>query len=169
MDINTAQRLLPISKHRLDDELESHADIAFKVSDQLSLANTHQLRLKDELARVEARVYATNKDSGVKHTAEDLKNLVIRNSARIEAFEAYVNAREQFEAWLGMAEAWRQRSYMITKLGDLFTANYFTQTLTSLNDNKDQRPAWQQEGLSQRKAAEVTAAPARPRITRRTA
>ena len=168
MDYATAQRLLKINKHQLDDELEHHADTSSRVSEQLAAANTAQLRAKDELARVEARVYATAKESGAGKTADELKNLVTRNTTRIEAFDVYMKAREEFERWLGMAESWRQRSYTITKLGDLFTANYYSQTLTSLTDT-DKRPDWQRDGLAQRRAADVTAPSNRPLIKRRTA
>lgn len=158
MDYATAARLLPIDKHRLDDELESHAGIAAQVSVVIAAANTAQQRAKDHLARVEARCWATIKDTGEKLTAAEIEGRVVRNPARIDAFEAYLAARELYEQWLGMGESWKQRSYAISKLSELYCGNYFALTLNSTNSTPDDRPAWQRDprNLPARRAAEVT-------------
>ena len=157
MDYQQAARLLRIDKHRLDDELETHSDCMCQVSDAVARANTVHLTAKDNLAKVEARVYQTYKESGVKATAADLDGMVTRHPDRVKAWETFQVAREEYERWLGMAEAWRQRSYTITKLADLYCGQYFSLTLTSTTD-KDTRPTWQQErnSLPVRRATEIT-------------
>jgi len=168
MDYTQALRGLPIDKRRLDDEVQTHASTYAQVNDEVAKANTLQLRAKDELARTEARLWAGFKDGPTKLTKEEIEGRVTRAPQRIEAWDAYMAARENYERWLGMGESWRQRSYLLTALSNLFSANYFSLTLSSTTE-VDERPSWQRDShaLPARRAAETTPADRRPLLRRR--
>ena len=48
--------MLPIHKHRLDDELEIHAQLQEQISHETTLRNSRMLEAKEDLAKTEARV-----------------------------------------------------------------------------------------------------------------
>jgi len=121
--------LLPTRKHRLDDELEVHADVLERISAEVARRNTDSLAAKDEFSRVEARVYVDlHKEAarnGVKITVDQANSGVKLSRERNAAMKDWQAARELHEEWQGLYEAWRTKGFNIARLTELHGAQYF--------------------------------------------
>ena len=137
--IERYRALLPIPKHQLDDALEVQATVHDDLHRITARKATAVAMAKDDLARVEARLLEDFKESESKMTAASLDAKIRRSRERIKAFEDYHVAREEHEEWLGLLDAWRQRGYAIKTLAELFVANYFAATKTSVGSDQSAR------------------------------
>ncbi len=121
--------LLPTRKHRLDDELEIHADLLERISAEVARRNTASLSAKDEFGRVEARVYVDlHKEAardGVKLTVDQANSGVKLSRERNAAMKDWQEARELHEVWQGLYEAWRTKGFNIARMTELHGAQYF--------------------------------------------
>lgn len=140
-DLNQLRNQLRINRHRLDEELELQPYVAEQISREVATLNSRQLEAKEELARVEARLYLNLRDGADKITANEIDAKVKRDRDRIQANGSYQALRHEYEVWLGMQDAWRQRGFAIKNLCELFCADYFAQTQTSVTtDIRAPRP-----------------------------
>lgn len=147
--IERYRALLPIPKHQLDEALEIQATVYDDLQRITARRNTEVQRAKDDLARVEGRLAEDFRADEVKMSVAAIDAKVRRHRDRIKAFDAYQEAREEHEEWLGLVDAWRQRGYAIKTLAELFVANYFSTTGTSVGADRREardkmRTAYQQ-------------------------
>lgn len=158
---------LRVDKHRLDDELEVQAESQYHISQEVARKNSDVQAAKDALAAVEARLTLDLKSHEPKLTAEQLKALVQRHRDRAAAWQAWAAAREEYEMWLGLLEAWRQKGYALSKLAELHGQQYYAPSSTS----DDRRLALRRSSeMARRHSAEERIAEhedARPRTRRR--
>lgn len=124
-DYDQYRRMLLVNKHRLDDELEVHAEILERIGDECVRLEARSLQLKDDLARTEARLTEDYREDGSKITKDQVEAKVIRDRDRIRAFEAHQIARVEHQRWERLYEAWKARDYAVRKLADLFGNQYF--------------------------------------------
>jgi hypothetical protein len=132
--------LLPTNKHRLDDELEVHADMADRIGQEVTRAARAEAEAKDALAGVEARLAAKHKRSaaqeGAKATVAEVDGLVLRDPERGQAFRAHQDAVAEHSEWKSLRDAWKEKSYAIKGLGELFGDGYY-----ALRSAAPRRPA----------------------------
>jgi hypothetical protein len=117
--------MLPVLKHRLDDELEIQAQIMEQISSETVRFNVRMLECKLALDKVEARLTAELKDDDPKMTVAVIDGKVKRDPEREAAWKAYINALGEHGRWVGLQEAWRAKGFSIKGLGDLYAAQYF--------------------------------------------
>ena len=58
MELSQVRNMLRINKHRLDDELELHAEVLDRVGQEVVKRNSRMIELKKRLEEVEAKVTA---------------------------------------------------------------------------------------------------------------
>lgn len=125
--LDTYYNLVPIQKHRLDDELAIQAELMFRITSSKAASSARARDLKDQLERAEAKIYReTALNSVTKMTVPELNGCVARDPERIRRWEAYQAAVVEAEKWEGLVEAWKQRGFALKSLADLYLANYYT-------------------------------------------
>ncbi len=131
-DYRKYRNLLPVMKHRLDDELELHAQVYETISSKVVVLNSRMLEAKNRLASVEDRLAEGFREDHEKLTKDAIEGKVRRHRDRTEAWEAYQRARADHEQWSGLLDAWKQKGYSIKTLAELYTADYYSITTTSV-------------------------------------
>lgn len=127
--------ILMIAKNRLDDELELQPQTMYDISESVALSAARVAGAKNELEEVEAELFLDYKGSGDKKTEAQIKAEIVLDPSRKSAFIKLVNARRDHEEWQGLYEAWKQRGYTLSNLGELYRANYFsTDSVVSKDD-----------------------------------
>lgn len=150
--IETYRAMLPVSKHRLDDELEIQPDIMDRIATQVVIMNSRMIEAKDDLAKVEGRLAEDVRDDEPKATIGIIDAKVKRNPERARAWEKYQAARATHESWVGLLDAWRQKGYSIKTLADLYAAQYFTLNSHQVSQRQRDRDA---QGDANRREARI--------------
>lgn len=159
--INEFRALLRINKHALDDALEQQPEVMDRISQQVTRAESAMLFLKDELAKVEGKLFSEAKAEDRKLTKDEIDSEIRHNPKRLRAFEDYQTAKAEHDEWSGLLEAWRTRGFSINKLGDLYAANYYTKSSHSarplsdaemMNRRREMREAGPRENYADRAA-----------------
>lgn len=133
--------MLPIHKHRLDDELEIQAQLQEQISHEATIRNSRMLEAKEELAKTEARVSDDLRDDDPKITVAAVQAKLYRDPKRVRAWQEYQAARAEFERWDGLLSAWKQKGFSIKTLADLYASQYFALQAHQRKDRPD-RPGW---------------------------
>lgn len=133
MDLKELQAQLAIDKTELDDEVIRQPSLFYMVSEQLTDALAERDAAKEELANVDADLYATWRTKLSKDTknrvTDTMVNMHVQSSADHEqAFTTYLKAKTKAEKLLALKEAFQQRSYMLRDLVSLYSANYYEDT-----------------------------------------
>lgn len=137
---------LHVSRHALDEALETHATLQERIARRVVHENTAAQAAKDDLARVEARLLRDEKDDNPKATDTSANAAVRRHPERITSWERSQRAREQHEEWQALLEAWRQRGYSIKALADLYGNDYYTLDTTYARPVRAATPVLRRRG-----------------------
>lgn len=137
MDLQHYRNALRVNKHRLDDDLETHAENQEQISARVAQMNTAMLHAKATLAQVEARLLQDAKESREKITKDEAEAIVVRHADRRDAWRELQGAREELEEWQGLYDAWRQKGKDMENLGRLYGAQYFA--LSSVGPDRRSR------------------------------
>ena len=125
-DYDNYRKMLIVNKHRLDDELEVHADILERIGNECVRLEARAIELKDALARKEAQLTEElREEDDRKVTKDQIEARVVRHRERISAFESHQMARVEHQRWERLYEAWKARDFAVRKLADLFGTHYF--------------------------------------------
>lgn len=135
LTLDEAEQLLKLNKDQLDNICLEHPEIFYQVArmytDMLNLKDG----LKDDLKQVEAKIAIQIRfdleKSSKKITEAQINQLVLISEKRLKAFERYLQAEQEADAWGALKDAFLQRSYMISILSDLHRQNYFSNSCTS--------------------------------------
>ncbi len=152
-ELDTYRALLPINKHRLDDELEVQADVMERISDRVSSLNARVESTENDLKICEARLFRSFKETDEKGTDKAADSSVKRNPERAKMFKCVLDARQELDQWRGLYEAWRARGFSISKLCDLYVAQYFTTNSHSISSKSDRRRG-EEDALRERRPYE---------------
>ncbi len=125
ISIDKFKAMLPIIKHRLDDELEIQPDIMGRIATQVVIHNSRMLEAKEELSRVEARLLEDLKYEESKVTKDHAEAKIRRHPDRIRAWEKYQQARADHEDWSFLLDAWKAKGFAISTLANLYHAQYY--------------------------------------------
>ena len=123
--IEVFRNMLRVNKHRLDDELEIQGETQERISSHLARLNSRQLELKKSLDSVEASVIARLKEGDSKLSNPIAEKEARRDRDYISAWQAWSVARQEYEEWLGLYEAWKSRGYALKTLADLYGDQYY--------------------------------------------
>lgn len=155
--IESYRGMLPVNKHRLDDELEIQPDIMDRIATQVVIRNSRMIGAKEELAKVEGRLVEDLRDGDTKTTIGVIDAKIKRDPGRIRAWQEYQKARSEHEEWAGLLDAWKQKGYAIKTLADLYAAQYFTLNSHQISQRQRQRDEASDDlRASMRKAGHTT-------------
>lgn len=130
------RRMLPVNKHRLDDDLELIPQVIDMLYREVAKLEARAAEDKDQLARVESRLTDEAKDEDPKASAAIVEGRVKREPSRIEAWNRYQTSKTLAAEWAGILEAFRQKSYALKTLADLYGSQYFTTTTDSAGSRR---------------------------------
>lgn len=129
IDIDELRGYLAIDKHQLDQELEEHPVLLFKISEAYVQAAAHRDMLKEKLATVDAELFDKHRRKPVKDkervTDTTIKTSVQADKDHEKASNAYLTAKNKADMLLALKEAFQSRGFMIRDLCSLFTSNYY--------------------------------------------
>ena len=118
--------MLPLHKHRLDDDLEIQPQLMEQIASSVVVTNSRMLEAKESLAQLEGRLLTDLKDDDPKLTVAMIDASIRRDPQRTQKWMKYQEARATHEKWVGLLDAWKQRGYSIKTLADLYSAQYFS-------------------------------------------
>ena len=155
------QQLLPIRKHRLDDELEMQGEILYRIGEHRARANKAMLEAKSELAFIEAEISAKARNRMQKVTVGELAGITLMDPQHRSANSEYLAMCERYDRWDALYEAWRSRGFALKTLGELYISSYYTSD--SIGSKREKQ---EQEHSNNRRA--IAAARNQPARHRRT-
>lgn len=142
--------MLPINRHRLDEELEINAQVMDDIGRSVAKANSLMLEAKKQVEIVEAQESERLREASDKMTNPQIEREVRRSRAYKDAWDHYQRLRHDHEEWESLYKAWTSRSYDLKALGELFAAQYFV--IDSVTGYAAKRPG-QEEPLRARMRA----------------
>lgn len=154
--IDTYRAMLRIDKHALDRELEMHAQMQERISEQVARAGKSATDAADELKYIEATLFD--------RLAPDSKNVKSTDAAvraspeRTAAFDAWSEAQWEHANWQGLYDAWKSKGFALKELTQLYAAQYFALD-PSGNVNRLDRPARRDYTVQQDTTSRVRRAP----------
>lgn len=123
-ELATYRKMLPINRHRLDDELAINSEIQDHIGRQVAHSNTRLLDQKRRLDEIEARLFDELKlDS--KMTNPQVEREIKRNPEWRKQWVLWQSDRETHEQWESLYKAWITRSYDLKALCELHGQQYF--------------------------------------------
>jgi len=127
---------LRIDKMKLDDELETQAQIQYEISEALALANQRHSKLESEMEEHDAKLLLSMRKGDVKRTVADLQAEIVTSEEHQSGLDNVQLAQRDASMWHGMYEAWKQRGFALKALADLSTSNYFAVDTTYKRDRE---------------------------------
>lgn len=120
--------MLRTNRHRLDDELEIHAEIQEQINNEVNRAAARVREAEEKLKRIEARRTEELREAGDRGTMDDVKARVRRDPDRKEAWQSLQVQLSAHEEWSALLDAWRVKGYNIRDLALLYQSSYFALT-----------------------------------------
>lgn len=120
--------MLRTNKHRLDDELEIHAEMQERISAELNHAAARMHEAEEALKRCESRLTLEFREQGDRGTMDDIKARVRRDTARREAWERLQERTSAHAEWEALLDAWKVKGYNVRDLALLYQSSYFAMT-----------------------------------------
>jgi hypothetical protein len=129
-DIKKLEAKLAINEHALDVALREHPDLFYKVAVELALAISNRDEAKQDLEETEAEVdMELRKDAAlisVKTTEKEIESNKKADKRVKSANDRFLAERLNAARWTALKESFEQRSYALSKLVDLYLANYYS-------------------------------------------
>lgn len=145
-DLKKLELKLAIDQHGLDIALREHPDLFYKVASELALAISNRDEAKQDVDDIEAvvdmelrRAASISEDKVTEKAIESNKRA---DKRVVSANDKFLEARFEAAKWAALKEAYESRSYALSKLVDLYLANYFSSQedkKTGHSDFKDAR------------------------------
>lgn len=163
MRLEDLEKMLFITKTRLDDELEIHPELQWRISKEWALANAEVQRCKDMRDEREA-VLQQASDLSVAKTQASIQ----RDERWIKLNKAYQEAKHTAELWMGMHSAWVSRGFALKSLCDLHGHDYFASDSHTVSNKpagvSSARRLLMEDRQARQRAPEQPAAPVRRRV-----
>jgi hypothetical protein len=130
MNITQLEEKLKIDEHSLDVALREHPDLFYKVATELALAISNRDEAKQALDVIEARVDMDFREDaakiGAKTTEKEIESNKKVDRSVIAASAQYLEEKYNTAKWQALESAYESRSYALSKLVDLYLANYYS-------------------------------------------
>jgi hypothetical protein len=121
---------LVIDEHALDVALREHPDLFYKVASELALAISNRDEAKQDLDQIEAVVDSELRKAALigieKVTEKAIESNKNKDKRVVSANDTFLEKRYDAAKWSALKEAYEQRSYALSKLVDLYLANYYS-------------------------------------------
>lgn len=161
LNLEEFQSLLKIDRHNLDEEIERQPDLYYSVAREAVFYRSRLDRLESEKDRVYASL-----DTLIRQKAEKDDSKITENAikARIRQDKTYRNLVDQgfilkkrLDELTVLQEAFRQRSYMLRDLVELFTTGYFTDAAIKGDEGraKDKKAERNKDRMTQRRRERI--------------
>lgn len=125
-DLDYFRSRLRIDRHRLDEELEIHADHSDRIAQGVKKATQAEAQARREFERKEAELMRDM-------ITDDPKMSQARATAEVKlrrdwgvAWAAYQEAKGPLMDWEGLQKAWYQKGFDLKALGDLYAHQYWS-------------------------------------------
>lgn len=140
LTIQEAERLLKIDKNNLDEEMVRHPVLLAEIGRHHVAACDDRDRAKDVMENADAVTYLTAKRAAVdKPTDYSVKQTAKASPKAKRAQERYRDAKAVAAGWEVLWTAFMQRSFMLNKLAELYTAQFYS------SDSSYQRPSYERK------------------------
>lgn len=130
MNIKQLEDKLRIDEHSLDVALREHPELFYRVATELALSISKRDEAKLEMDQIEAKVdmdlRADAAKIGTKTTEKEIESNKKVDRKVISVNEKFLAERYNSAKWTALREAYEQRSYALSKLVDLYLANYYS-------------------------------------------
>jgi hypothetical protein len=130
MDLQQLEQKLMIDEHALDVALREHPDLFYKVASELALAISYRDEAKQELDQIQAQVDSELRKAALisdqKITETSIQSNKNVDKRVIAADDKFLEKRYNAAKLTALKEAYEQRSYALSKLVDLYLANYYS-------------------------------------------
>lgn len=161
-ELSTYEQMLRIQEHHLDEELIIQAETMWRICERVRVMDGRVLETADALKRAEGEAFSARKLDG--GTDKESEQAARNDDGRKAAWQRWQLARSEQQAWQSMLEAWKAKGYAISKLCDLYAAQYFTKdSARSIGDRSQPRPIIERHDYTRDRSAEVIEAPRRAR------
>ena len=128
--IEDLEQGLKIDEHALEHELKEHADTFYKVSSQLVMAISRRDEAKQAMEECEAKVdMELRKDAALseERVTDTAIAKQLKSDSRVKAANSnFLKLKNEAARWETLKESFQQRSYALSKLVDLYIANYYS-------------------------------------------
>ena len=126
LTIAEAKRNLMIDKNSLDEDMIRHPMILSEIGMEYVKANDTRDRLKNLLEQTEGNVYLHLRESMEKPTDTTLKQAVKIHPEFVKIRTEFMDAKHAAAEWDVLWTAFGQRSYMLNKLAELYTTQFYS-------------------------------------------
>lgn len=130
-DLEEFRSYLQIDRNALDTAVMRQPVLLDAVSEAYVEAAAERDALKEELATIDARLdlnIRAGSTSANKVTEPFIKAKIQVDPKHQQAFAVWLEAKEYADKLGALKDAFRDRSYMLRELGNLYVSNYFQQT-----------------------------------------
>lgn len=117
---------LPIDRYNLDEALIEQHILYLQLSDLMVDASYRRDQAKEQLTRIDARLYEQIAGTLEKPTDAKVMNKLVQHPEHIEASAELLSEKLVYDRWAGMFEAYRQRASMLKYLTELIAAGYYS-------------------------------------------
>lgn len=159
LSLAEARAAIRIDKNSIDDELVRHPSLMSEVGESHTMACSERDKAKDAMEREEAKAYQKYKNKSVrdnlKETDHAIKQQVRDNKDVVKAVRLYRDNKAEAAHWEALWEAFKQRSFMLNKLADLYIAEYYTSD--SASDKEYERPRIERQSVRRGSRSKRTA------------
>ena len=151
------EALLKIDKNDLDTEVERQATLYYSVGSEAARLRSVVDTAKDALDRVTASLDVEIREEalreGDKVTEGSIRSRVALDSTYQAATTKYLTAKGQLDQATALQEAFRQRTYMLRDLVELYVSGYFTDASVkgSVKQVREDHAVKNQEKMSERR------------------
>jgi hypothetical protein len=125
------EEALLIDEHALDEAIEAQPDMFWRVSKQLALLESRRdaskQALADEEAKVDTELRMKARKNDEKITNDEIKAQTRLMPAVKKASQTYLELNGQVSLYEALKGSFKQRSYALGHLVDLYVAGYFGQ------------------------------------------
>lgn len=124
------KKKLRIDEHALEIALRDHPDLVFDIGQELALAISNRDEAKQELDELRAEV-ANELRAEASRNDERITDSAVNSGVELDkrvksANDAFLARKLEASQWQVLKEACEQRSYALSKLVDLYLANYYS-------------------------------------------
>ena len=157
LDIEELEGLLKIDRADLDSEVERQPTLYYKVAAEAARLRSEVDAAKDRLDRTSAELDLLIRENALrddeKITEGGVRSRVTTDKAYQAAITAFSKVKQQLDQTGALQEAFRQRSYMLRDLVELYISGYFTDAVIKGHANRarDNHALKNQEKMSERR------------------
>lgn len=125
-DIAFYRDRLRVNRHRLDEELEQHAQYLEEIGRECARLNREVERSRVKRDITQAQLVRRIKANDPKATVPVIEAELTLDPGMLGANELLRDAQEEHAEWEALNRAWYQRGFDLKALGELYGAQYFS-------------------------------------------